>query len=290
MRVLLSSNPYRDRGLRVALEARRILNNAGAETALCLPFAPRKGDRLDLPRQVKLGSLEEELPSADLLICFGGDGTILHAARDATLHNIPILGVNMGSVGFMAELERGELSLLTLLAAGEYRTEERMMLSVRVLRGEKVLSEDLALNDAVISKGSMARVAEMEVRADGVLVTNLMGDGVIVSTPTGSTAYSLSAGGPIIDPSLESIIMTPICPHSLASRSIVFNSDKILIVRPTMPDADTQLCAIVDGTPVDHMEGIEYVTVEKSEYVSRFLCFKDRSFYQTLNQKMKLRG
>ena len=84
--------------------------------------------------------------------------------------------------------------------------------------------------------------------------------------------------------------MTPICPHSLASRSIVFNSDKILIVRPTMPDADTQLCAIVDGTPVDHMEGIEYVTVEKSEYVSRFLCFKDRSFYQTLNQKMKLRG
>lgn len=181
MRVLLSSNPYRDRGLRVALEARRILNNAGAETALCLPFAPRKGDRLDLPRQVKLGSMEEELKRADVLLCFGGDGTILHAARDATLHDVPILGVNMGSVGFMAELERGELSLLTLLAAGEYRTEERMMLSVRVLRGEKVLSEDLALNDAVISKGSMARVAEMEVRADGVLVTNLMGDGVIVS-------------------------------------------------------------------------------------------------------------
>ena len=183
MRVLLSSNPYRDRGLRVALEARRILNNAGAETALCLPFAPRKGDRLDLPRQVKLGSMEEELKRADVLLCFGGDGTILHAARDATLHDVPILGVNMGSVGFMAELERGELSLLTLLAAGEYRTEERMMLSVRVLRGEKVLSEDLALNDAVISKGSMARVAEMEVRADGVLVTNLMGDGVIVVHP-----------------------------------------------------------------------------------------------------------
>ena len=117
MRVLLSSNPYRDRGLRVALEARRILNNAGAETALCLPFAPRKGDRLDLPRQVKLGSMEEELKRADVLLCFGGDGTILHAARDATLHDVPILGVNMGSVGFMAELERGELSLLTLLAA-----------------------------------------------------------------------------------------------------------------------------------------------------------------------------
>lgn len=143
-----------------------------------------------------------------------GDGTILHAARDATLHDVPILGVNMGSVGFMAELERGELSLLTLLAAGEYRTEERMMLSVRVLRGEKVLSEDLALNDAVISKGSMARVAEMEVRADGVLVTNLMGDGVIVSTPTGSTAYSMSAGGPIVEPTSRDIIVTPVCATS----------------------------------------------------------------------------
>ena len=234
MRVLLSSNPYRDRGLRVALEARRILNNAGAETALCLPFAPRKGDRLDLPRQVKLGSMEEELKRADVLLCFGGDGTILHAARDATLHDVPILGVNMGSVGFMAELERGELSLLTLLAAGEYRTEERMMLSVRVLRGEKVLSEDLALNDAVISKGSMARVAEMEVRADGVLVTNLMGDGVIVSTPTGSTAYSMSAGGPIVEPTSRDIIVTPVCAHQLSTRSMVLAPER-LVTRPAPP-------------------------------------------------------
>ena len=231
MRVLLSSNPYRDRGLRVALEARRILNNAGAETALCLPFAPRKGDRLDLPRQVKLGSMEEELKRADVLLCFGGDGTILHAARDATLHDVPILGVNMGSVGFMAELERGELSLLTLLAAGEYRTEERMMLSVRVLRGEKVLSEDLALNDAVISKGSMARVAEMEVRADGVLVTNLMGDGVIVSTPTGSTAYSMSAGGPIVEPTSRDIIVTPVCAHQLSTRSMVLAPEWLVTVQ-----------------------------------------------------------
>ena len=224
MRVLLSSNPYRDRGLRVALEARRILNNAGAETALCLPFAPRKGDRLDLPRQVKLGSMEEQLKRADVLLCFGGDGTILHAARDATLHDVPILGVNMGSVGFMAELERGELSLLTLLAAGEYRTEERMMLSVRVLRGEKVLSEDLALNDAVISKGSMARVAEMEVRADGVLVTNLMGDGVIVSTPTGSTAYAFSAGGPVMWPNVKALQLIPLAAHALFARPLIIGS------------------------------------------------------------------
>lgn len=118
MRIILSSNPYRDRGLRTALEADRILRKAGAETVLCLPFVPKKGERLDLPRQAALHKLEEELPKADLLVCFGGDGTILHAARDATLHGVPILGVNMGSVGFMAELERTELSLLVPLAKG----------------------------------------------------------------------------------------------------------------------------------------------------------------------------
>ena len=271
MRVLLSSNPYRDRGLRVALEARRILNNAGAETALCLPFAPRKGDRLDLPRQVKLGSMEEELKRADVLLCFGGDGTIL--------------GVNMGSVGFMAELERGELSLLTLLAAGEYRTEERMMLSVRVLRGEKVLSEDLALNDAVISKGSMARVAEMEVRADGVLVTNLMGDGVIVSTPTGSTAYSMSAGGPIVEPTSRDIIVTPVCAHQLSTRSMVLAPERLVTVQ--LPRGSRKhLYLAVDGGKALRITGTERVEISCARQSTRLIRLTERNFYQIIYQKL----
>ena len=200
MKVLLSSNPYRDRGLRAALEAKRILEKAGAETALCLPFVPKKGERLDLPRQVQLGALEEELPRTDLLICFGGDGTILHAARDATLHHVPILGVNMGSVGFMAELERSELPCLAQLAQGKFSVQERMMMDISVYRGERLVTQDLALNDAVFSKGSIARVAEVEVLADGTMIQRIMGDGVIVATPTGSTAYSMSAGGPIVEP------------------------------------------------------------------------------------------
>lgn len=171
MKVILSSNPYRDRGLKAALEAQRILERSGAQTALCLPFVPKKGDRVDVPRQLTLSSLERELPSADLLICFGGDGTILHAARDATLHDVPILGVNMGSVGFMAELERSELPLLAPLAQGNFSIEERMMLDVQVVRGGKIISQDLALNDAVVFKGSMARVAEVEVWADQVQVS-----------------------------------------------------------------------------------------------------------------------
>ena len=228
MRIILSSNPYRDKGLRTALEADRILRKAGAETVLCLPFVPRKGDRLDLPRNLSLHQLEEELPRADLLVCFGGDGTILHAARDATLHGVPILGVNMGSVGFMAELERTELSLLVPLAQGHFVTEERMMLDVRVLRGSREISRDLALNDAVISKGSMARVAEVEVMADHMKVSTIMGDGVIVSTPTGSTAYSMSAGGPIVEPTSQCIIITPVCAHQLAARAMVLDSGRVV--------------------------------------------------------------
>ena len=289
MRVLLSSNPYRDRGLRVALEARRILNNAGAETALCLPFAPRKGDRLDLPRQVKLGSMEEELKRADVLLCFGGDGTILHAARDATLHDVPILGVNMGSVGFMAELERGELSLLTLLAAGEYRTEERMMLSVRVLRGEKVLSEDLALNDAVISKGVIARLIDMHVAAGGDRVSNYRADGIILSTPTGSTGYSMSAGGPILEPSMEAIIMTPVCPHSLVARPIVFSRDaEIAVTLQNLADKDTYLT--IDGFETLKLRDGDTVEVRRSRSVTRLIKLKNMNFYKILNQKLATDG
>ena len=123
MKIVLSANPYRDRGLRATLEARKILSKAGAQVVICLPFTPKKGERLDLPDQTALCSLEQELPGADLLVCFGGDGTILHAARDATLHGVPVMGVNMGSMGFMAELERGELSQLSVLPKGQYTTE-----------------------------------------------------------------------------------------------------------------------------------------------------------------------
>ena len=247
MRVILSSNPYRDKGLRTALDAQKILNRVGVETALCLPFVPKKGDRLEYPKQIKLSTLEAELPQADVLICFGGDGTLLHAARAATAHDVPVMGVNMGSVGFMAELERGELSLLAKLAQGDYRVEQRMMLQVRVIRGEKVLAEDLALNDAVISKGSIARVAEVEVRADDVLVAALAGDGVIISSPTGSTAYSMSAGGPIVEPTSRCMIVTPVCAHQLAARSMVLDAGRTV----TEPQASELGSGWWKGNPLD---------------------------------------
>lgn len=285
MKVILSSNPYRDKGLRVALEAKRILEKAGAETVLCLPFTPKRGDWIDLPRSVSLSSMDRELPGADFLICFGGDGTLLHAARDATLHDVPVMGVNMGSVGFMAELERGELELLNALTRGEYRVEERMMLDVQVYRGDRFISQDLALNDAVVSKGSMARVAEVEVMADQVPVASIMGDGVIVSTPTGSTAYSMSAGGPIVEPTSRCLIVTPVCAHQLAARAMVLDSGRLITV--SLPKGSRKhLFLSVDGGKAIRLNGGDRVEVRRSERCTKLVRLSNRSFYQVINQKL----
>ena len=183
MKVVLSPNPYRDRGLRAAQAAEKILRNVGVETAMCLPFSV-EGGGTELPRHITLKNTQEELKTADLLVCFGGDGTILHAAKDANAFGVPILGVNLGSVGFMAELEQSELSMLSKLAAGKYTTESRMMLDVAVRRDGKVIFSDIALNDAVLTKGAVARVLELEVYADKALMMRFSADGVIVATPT----------------------------------------------------------------------------------------------------------
>lgn len=285
MRVLLSSNPYRDRGLRAALEARKILERAGVETALCLPFVPKKGDRLELPRHAQLKNMEEELPKADLLICFGGDGTILHAARDATLHELPILGVNMGSVGFMAELEHSELSLLSRLVSGKYVVEERMMLETVVKREGKVVYRDTALNDAVLTKGSVARVLDLEVTGDRVTITAFSGDGVIICTPTGSTAYSMAAGGPIVEPSAKNIIVTPICAHSLKVKPMVLDRDRTVGVRLEQGSRRSAYLS-VDGGKSYKVLSSDRVEVRRAEQVTRLIRLSGRSFYELIHQKL----
>lgn len=285
MKIVLSSNPYRDKGMRAAQEAQRILEKEGAKTVICLPFQPKRGEKIDLPRVSGLSSLDRELPDSDLLICFGGDGTILHAARDAVRYSVPILGVNMGSVGFMAEVERGELSLLAPLANGNFKIEERMMLDVLVYRGDKLIHQDLALNDAVISKGSVARVAEIEVLADQIQATTINGDGVIVSTPTGSTAYSMAAGGPIVEPTSNCMIVTPVCAHRLAARAMVLDASRIVTVR--LPKANRKhLYLSVDGGKAVRLSGGDRVEIQRSEYTTKLVQLGNRSFYQVVHQKL----
>lgn len=285
MKIVLSSNPYRDRGLRVAQEAKRILEQEKVEVSLCLPFQTRKGDRVEVPRNIELKSLSKELVGADFLICFGGDGTILHAARDAVAHHVPVLGVNMGSVGFMAELERSELNRLSALARGEFTTEERMMLDIQVKRGDRVISRDLALNDAVISNGSMARVAELEVLADGEVASAVTGDGIIVATPTGSTAYSMSAGGPIVEPTSPCILVTPVCAHQLSARAMVLGDQRTITIR--LPGGNRkQLFLSVDGGKAVRLYGGDSVEIHRSKHSTQLVRLTNRSFYQIIHQKL----
>lgn len=286
MKVVLSPNPYRDRGLKVAIQAKRVLERAGVRTAVCLPFELEGANRSELPGDLVYSEMEKELPGADMLICFGGDGTILHAARDAYPWDIPILGVNMGSVGFMAELEHGELEKLAQIGTGKYATELRMMLDVAVRRGREVLRRDVALNDAVITKGAVARVIDLAVRADGVRIYDYSGDGVILSTPTGSTAYSMSAGGPIVEPTAENILVTPICAHSLQAKPLVMGRDRLVSVRLGRTARKTAYLS-VDGGRAFKLSGGDVVEVRRSQKYTRLVRLTAHSFYENINQKLR---
>lgn len=285
MKVVLSPNPYRDKGLRSALAADRILKAAGIATSVCLPFALEKGSRLDMPKHVRFLDMQTELKNADMLICFGGDGTILHAAKDANACGVPILGVNMGSVGYMAELEQGELQLLSKLGERSYTVESRMMLDVRLIHEGKTIYEDLALNDAVITKGAVARIIDLSVFGDKTLISDFDGDGVIVCTPTGSTAYSMSAGGPIVEPTAENIIVTPICAHALHARPMVLSQERVVAVRMGRLSRKTAYLS-VDGGKAVKLSGGDTVEIWKSKAVTKLARLSSRSFYEIMNQKL----
>ena len=284
MKVVLSPNPYRDKGLKAAQAAVRVLRSSGVETVMCLPFA-LGGGGVEVPRHIRFKDAAEELKTADMLICFGGDGTILHAAKDANVHHVPVLGVNLGSVGFMAELEQGELSMLSRLAAGKYTVEARMMLDVTVRREGKVIYSDLALNDAAVTKGAVARVVDLEVYGDKVLISSFSADGVVVSTPTGSTAYAMSAGGPIVEPTAENIIVTPICPHALSARSFVLGRGRTVAVKLGKMTRKTAYLS-VDGGKALRLNSSDTVELRESQSKTRLVRVTGRSFYEILNHKL----
>ncbi len=285
MKVILSPNPYRDVKLRAAQAAKRILEQAGVETMVCLPFTPDDGGKLDLPPQLPLTPLDEALRQADMLICFGGDGTILHAAKDANRYQVPILGVNMGSVGFMAELESGELNLLSRLNEGKYTIEERIMLDVCVRREGKIVFTDTALNDAVVTKGAVARVLNLEVLGDRVPLTTYAGDGVIIASPTGSTAYSMAAGGPVVEPTARNLVVTPICAHSLRVTPMVLDQRRVVWVR-LAPGSRRSAYLSVDGGRAFKILSGDRVEVRMSRQVTRLAKLTGRSFYELVHQKL----
>lgn len=283
-KVILTPNPYRDKNFQTVRTAVQILRDSGMDARICLPFEVDRA--YDLPRDLRFSRLDRELPTASAVVCFGGDGTILHMAKAATRQGIPILGVNIGTMGFMAELESSELSQLSRLSTGDFTIDNRMMLDVTVHRDRDIIFHDICLNDVVITKGAVARIVHLSVKCDGVQAMECGGDGIIVATPTGSTAYSLSAGGPIVEPEAHSILVTPICAHDVASRSIVASDKRVVTVGLTR-NARRNAFLSVDGGKALRMNMGDIATVRKSNLVTKLVRLKDRSFYDVVSIKFK---
>lgn len=281
-KVILTPNPYRDKNFQTVRRAIEILKDSGVETRLCLPFEVDK--TYELPSDLRFSRLDRELPGAAAVICFGGDGTILHMAKAATRQGIPILGVNIGTMGFMAELENSELSQLSRLANNDYAIDSRMMLDVTVYRGRDIIFHDICLNDVAITKGAVARIVHLAVQCDGVQAMECGGDGLIIATPTGSTAYSLSAGGPVVEPEANSIIITPICSHGMGSRCMVASEKRVITVG-LVKNVHRNAFVSVDGGKAQKLNMGDVVTIRKSNLTTKLIRLKDRSFYDVLNMK-----
>lgn len=226
----------------------------------------------------------ELIENCDIVIVVGGDGTTLNVAKAASLHNKLTLSINAGRLGFMSGLERDELSLLNRLVSGEYEVEERMMINARLM-SENGTQNFICLNDAVITRGDLARLIDVTVKSDGRVITKNRADGMIIATPTGSTAYSMAAGGPVVSPDNSCFVVTPICPHSLVNRSIVFSSDKELEITVENDKNNTSYLSI-DGEKSVTVTKNSKIIISKSEYVAKLIKIKPDSFYEILNKKL----
>ena len=223
----------------------------------------------------------------DIAITVGGDGTIIHAAKHAAKTDTPLIGVNVGRLGFAADVEAEDIGSLTHLLTGEYSSENRILLDVEVQKnGES--HHYLAVNDAVVAHGQLSKIVDLTLFLNGEEISKYRADGLLFSTPTGSTAYSLSAGGPILSPQMQCILMTPVCPHSLFSRSVVFESDAELSVTVRIP-AGCSCLLTIDGEDNLDIGEDDHVIIRKSERSLRLLSLKKRNFYKKLNEKLKER-
>lgn len=226
-----------------------------------------------------LDTVDELSRTVDVFVAVGGDGTIIHCAKHASEYNKPIIGVNLGRLGYIAELEKSQIGILPGLIHSGYATEQRSMLKITV--GDK---EYFALNEAVVS-GDRSKILDFDVYINGKSGCHYRADGIIVATPTGSSAYSLSAGGPIVDPQIEGMVMTPICPHSLFNRSILYSSRNILSVKAfTRYDEDIHLT--IDGQDPVFLEPNEEVRIEVSERQVNLIKYESKTFFDVFASKL----
>ena len=285
-KVILCPNPYRDHELTVAKEAKRILDSVHCPNVVCVPFRNEEkpeGYGLDIR------PLQQELRGADMIIAFGGDGTILYLSKTAAHRDIPVLGVNLGSLGFMAELEQKELGRLGELMDEKYTVESRMMLDVSVVREGRVIYSNLALNEAVVTRGAVSRVIRLHIRTEQGRLLDVTGDGVIVASPTGSTAYSLSAGGPVVEPTARNFIVSPICAHSVHANAYVLSPERVITVQ-TEKNSYKPVLLSVDGGRAFSLRSGDSIEVRRSKFDTKLVRLSKRSFCEILQKKMLMGG
>lgn len=270
MKIAVIPNLEKDKDGKTTCEIVRQLTRLGA-----VPMLPSGG--LDCGCAVL--TPPEIYAAADIVIAVGGDGTIIHTAKHAAEYEKPVLGVNAGRLGFMAGLERDELEKLEKLISGDYTVETRMMLEA-VLSGQ-TNRRFYCLNDAVVSGGPVSKLIDITVMLDGQQM-NYRADGLIFATPTGSTAYSISAGGPVVDPSINGILLTPICPHSLVARTVLMSADKVLFV--SARGADAYLTS--DGEEAVRINGSSLSISAAHDRQVKLIKMKQDTFYNVLNQKL----
>ena len=280
--IILCPNVNRDIGFDMTRKVYKMLEKCGRKVVICPVFEDDSNDETT-PAGLITAELDDEISHAEMIIVFGGDGTILRAARAAANSGIPILGVNMGGKGFMAELEVEEIDLINTAVSGAYETESRMMLDAEVVRGGRVVYRDFALNDIVLR--GYNKVIDLTLYGDGQMISEFSGDGTIVATPTGSTAYSMAAGGPIVEPSAHNIIVTPICAHVLEAKPYVLVSDRCVSIEVGNKKFSPAYMSADGCERVEILSG-DVISVKKSLRHTRLVRLTNRSFYRKVSEKL----
>ena len=283
-RIALIPNLTKNGAYEESLKAIRLLKSFGGKILMTADLSEKYFDN-DI---AFFESHEVLIQKCDAVVTIGGDGTIIHAAKHAANFEKPLLGINMGRLGFVAELEPNELPMLERLFSGDYNVEKRQMLKV-TLKSKSGSKSFFALNDAVISRGSMTKIIDLDVWLKKSYICHYCADGLIVATPTGSSAYALSAGGPVIEPSMSCILMTPICSHSLFSRPVLFNPSSEILVNAASRE-DTDLTLTIDGETTIPITADDTVVITTAEIYAELIVLKDKTFYRVLSDKFTERG
>ncbi len=280
--IAVCPNPYRDLELNITRRVCGMLKDAGFETAVCPVFADEEQEVL--PEDLSYRKITEIAGECSLAVVIGGDGTILSVVRQLRSDAVPLLGVNLGTKGFMANLEADDLDKVVEAARGEYRISKRMMLEVELQRKGEVICRDHALNDIVLH--GYGDCIGMTTTCNGERVSQISGDGIILSTPTGSTGYSMSAGGPIVEPEAENIIISPICPHVMGARTFVLDPQRTVCVTAERLVGRRAYLA-VDGISVADLEGGDVVVVRRSPHHTLMADLGLKSFYEIAYEKLR---